>query len=384
MIRRGAWRILRAVRDRIPDGWPGLVAIVVLVAGTAIVHGRPAATEPGGYLGGEFLWADERGPDLAVTTEGAEASAAAVDAALTTLGPDALEQRYVATIVASFPSQAEASEAAQRVEVPTDAVVLQQGPLVIVTPLEHDPEGPADPRIAQLADLGGTVLVEGDRYGEGAMVADLACEASSAEHAAAIGTELGDFGAQLSYAYARPPWVGPPLTDDETLARSTYRRWATTIADSVAGDPVFAELGQRYLDATSAAERAALTDELARRVREGGDDVLASDVHAGVAALLAAAPRDVDPDASTAWGLGLGRFLGPLPRSDPEAPPTWFEQRWGALVGSVQSAGTEVRIGWMMFNRFALGFHQLLAYLEDRGCADVRVRLTDFDEVRGD
>lgn len=384
MIRRGAWLILRAVTDRISDGWPGLVAIVVLVAGTAIVHGRPAATEPGGYLGAEFQWADERGPDLAVTTAGTEASAAAVDAALTTLGPAAFEQRHVATIVASFSSAVEASEAAQRVDAPTEAVVLQQGPLVIVTPLEHDPEGPPDPRIAQLADLGGSVLVEGDRYGEGTIVADLACEASSAERAAAIATELGDFGAQLYYTYARPPWVGPPLTDDEALARSTFLRWAATIADSVAGDPVFAELGQRYLDATSAAERAALTDELARRVREGGDDVLASDVHAGVAALLAAAPRDGDPEASMAWGLGLGRFLGPLPRSDLDAPPTWFEQRSSGGVGSVQAVGTEVRVGWMTFNRFALGFHQLLAYLADRDCADMRIRLTDFDEVRGD
>jgi hypothetical protein len=80
----------------------------------------------------------------------------------------------------------------------------------------------------------------------------------------------------------------------------------------------------------------------------------------------------------------LGRFVGPLPRTDPDAPPTWFEQRSSGGIGSVQAVGTEVRVAWLTFNRFALGFHQFLAHLEERGCGDVRVRLTDFDEVRGD
>ncbi|MEA2650384.1 MAG: hypothetical protein QOI85_105 [Chloroflexota bacterium] len=40
-----------------------------------------------------------------------------------------------------------------------------------------------------------------------------------------------------------------------------------------------------------------------------------------------------------------------------------------------------VEIGWVTFNRFELGFAGLPAYTEQAGCADVRVRLADYDDV---
>ena len=59
-------------------------------------------------------------------------------------------------------------------------------PILILMPIEHDPESPPDSRIAQLSGLGARVLVEGDRFGEGSIVVDLSCTAASEEDAADI------------------------------------------------------------------------------------------------------------------------------------------------------------------------------------------------------
>jgi hypothetical protein len=188
----------------------------------------------------------------------------------------------------------------------------------------------------------------------------------------------------LSYAFARPPWVGPPLTEDEALARSTSRRWMQGYAARLAGAPWLAEYGQRIAAAGSDAERAALLTELESRVRELAPESLGDDAHAGVAAFIAGQPTGRDIDATYVWGRAMGRLAGPVDAADPEAGPTWYEQRHLAQIGSVRTAGLDVELGWITFNRVALGLPALLDHLDEAGCADLRVALTDFDEVRGD
>ena len=368
---------------RAPSGWPGIVGIVVLLGGLFVVHRVPAVTPAGGFLQ-DFLYADPAGPQAAIPATGAAENAAAADAAFVALGEQAYGEVYWSTVVATFGTEEEAAVAASEVDLPAGAVALRQGPMLVVTPLEHEPEGLPDPLIAVLEGLGADVLVEGDRYGEGTIVVDLTCSASSDEDAAELAEEIGDYGSLLYYSYARPPWVSPPLTDDEELARSTYRRWSSALADALVADGTLAEYGEAFLAASTDQERARLMAELEEHVTAVRMEGLEGEVHPGVAALLAATPTGTDSQATMTWGLQLGRFMGLLVPDLPDEAPSWFDQRVAASIGGVQATRSSVNIGWTTFNRFAIGMPALLDHLAARGCTDIRVGLTDFDDVRGD
>ena len=371
--------------QRVADGWPGIVGIVMLLGGLFALHQTPAMTPAGGYLGGEFMYADPRGPETSIPVAGARQVADATATAFRELGEAAFMDTYWATIVAIFEDETDASSAASVVDVPDGASLVQHGPILILMPIEHDPESPPDPRIAQLSGLGARVLVEGDRFGEGSIVVDLSCTAASEEDAGIIATAVGDYGAAPYYAYARPPWVGPPITVDEALARSTFRLWTSSFVDSMSVDGALAEYANRFLAATSPEERERLMAEMGEHIAsqqlEGLDG---EEVHPGVVALLAASPTGGDSDDTTEWGLQIGRFMGPLLPEEPEREPTWFEQREGASIGAVQAVGSTVKLGWTSFNRIAIGLPALIGYLGEHGCDDVQVRLSDFDDVRGD
>ena len=75
--------------------------------------------------------------------------------------------------------------------------------------------------------------------------------------------------------------------------------------------------------------------------------------------------------------------MGPLPHSS-GGQPSWLDQRQAAYMAGTRAVDDRVEIGWVTFNRFELGFTGLLAYLDQQGCEDVRVRLTDYDDVRLD
>ena len=60
VLRRGA-RLTGAVPSPSGDGWPGVAGIVALLGGLFFLHQTPAMTPAGGYLGGEFMYADPRG-----------------------------------------------------------------------------------------------------------------------------------------------------------------------------------------------------------------------------------------------------------------------------------------------------------------------------------
>lgn len=56
---------------RVADGWPGVVGIVALLGGLLVLHQAPAMTPAGGYLGGEFMYADPGGPEMSIRFVGA-------------------------------------------------------------------------------------------------------------------------------------------------------------------------------------------------------------------------------------------------------------------------------------------------------------------------
>jgi hypothetical protein len=373
---------------RTPNGWPGLVAIALLIGGMAVLHGGRAGggVGSGGELAGgylqDFMTADAAGPSIPLPAGVAGPARQAVETLFASFD-EATYDRSGVTVVGLFPTDATASAAAA-LDLPAGAAAVTLGRLLLVAGLVGHPGDRPDPAVAALRGLGGDVLVEGDRLGEGTIVVDVACTAPSSEAAASLASALGDYASMYSYTFVRPPWVGPPLTDDEALARSTSRRWTQGYAARVAGAPWLAEYGQRIAAAGSDAERAALLAELETRVRELAPESLGQDAHAGMAALIAGQPTGRDIDATYAWGRAMGRLAGPVDAADPEAGPTWYEQRHLAQIGSVRTAGLDVELGWITFNRVALGLPALLDHLDETGCTDLRVALTDFDEVRGD
>ena len=371
--------MLGAMRRILPDGWPGLVGIAVLVGGLAFAVGTPRVSDVGGFAGSDFFFTDERGPDLGLAVAGVGALNQEADAAALALGEDGYAERRL-TLVGTFDTSADARRAAESLVLDAPARMLILDRVLIAYGLVPDPEDDPLPVATQLSDLGADVLIQGDRYGEGQVVVDVSCRATDHDAAAMIAAPLADYPAD---PYARPPWVGPPLTEDEALARSTYRRWAARYAEAFANDPWMSEYADRFLAADSDAEYAALNAELQAHVRELQVGDLEGEVHPEVAALLASTPSGTDPDAFTDWQRELSRLMGPLPTAS-GGQPSWLDQRQVAYMGGTRAVDERVEIGWTTFNRFELGFTGLLAYLEQQGCGDVRVRLTDYDDVRLD
>ena len=77
------------MRPTLPDGWPGLVGIAVLVGGSALAVGTPRLSEVGGFPSTDvFFFTDERGPDLGLAVAGVRALNQEADAAAVALGED--------------------------------------------------------------------------------------------------------------------------------------------------------------------------------------------------------------------------------------------------------------------------------------------------------
>ena len=369
------------MRPTLPDGWPGLVGIAVLVGGSALALGTPRLSEVGGFPSADAsFFTDERGPDLGLAIAGVGALNQEADAAAVALGDDGYAERSL-SIVGTFDTNADAVRAADSVAIEAPARILVVDRILVAYHLVPDPGDDPVPVATQLTDLGADVLVQGDRFGNGQIVADVTCRASDHDAAATIAAPLADY--PIADPYARPPWVGPPLSDDEALARSTYRRWAESFADAFANDPWMRDYADRFLAADSEAEYAALNAELQAHVREVQAGDIEGEVHPEVAALLASTPSGTDPAEYTEWQLELSRLMGPLPTSG-GGEPSWLEQRQTAYMAGTRAVDDRVEIGWVTFNRFELGFTGLLAYLDQQGCEDVRVRLTDYDDVRLD
>lgn len=368
------------MRRILPDGWPGLVGIAILVGGTAFAVGTPRLSAVGPLPGVEFFFTDERGPDLILDVSDARAMNSEADAAAVALGEEGYGERSL-TLVATFGTNADARRAAASVSLEAPARFLIVDRILVAYLLVPDPDDEPVPLAAELSALGAELLLQGHRFGEGQVVADVTCRATTHDAAAAIALQLAEY--PTTNPAARPPWVGPPLTKDELLARSTYRRWAESLAVDLSNDPWMTDYARRWMAAESQTEYGALSAELESHMRQLQARAIERDFHPEMVALLTSTPSSSDPTAYAEWQRALSRLMGPVATSS-GAEPTWLDQRQAAFMAGARAVDDRVEIGWVSFNRFELGFTGLLAHLEEQGCGDVRVRLTDYDDVRMD
>ena len=147
--------------------------------------------------------------------------------------------------------------------------------------------------LAQLAD---TVLVEGDRSGEGAVAFDAICRGASDE-LRLLSQDLADHGLQPRW---QPPWIEPGTTEDQRRARRTLRLMrrlqGAAFGRVLLEDPEFGRLDR--------ALGAAADNGDADRIRAASDDLSAYIVRALPAELpdLGPVAAALDPDIVAARG----------------------------------------------------------------------------------
>jgi len=260
-----------------------------------------------------------------------------------------------------------------------EAAVRTLGPFLFVIGLKTDRWAVDVPPIHPLAHLlaaqGADVRVEGGMMGQGAVV-DVSCAVGDPAVGQRLRDDIGD-GLVAAAAYnARPPWIGPPITDKERLARTTLARWSGAVASAIS-DADTRALAQRVADAGTADERAAALKDFEQRVVAEGARRVEGDVDPEVLALLLAAPTGSDATADAAWRARLGAVMGALPTHEVGgvAVPAWDDQAKLAIFGADRLNGDRLEISQLSFNQFPAGFSSLAAYLAEQGCNDLRIGL---------
>ncbi len=275
----------------------------------------------------------------------------------------------------------------------TDAAedaVYSLGSFVVVTGLKAmswDEVEDLHPLAHLLAAAGADVLLESDRDGEGSVIADMSCALGDAADGEAILDELGDAVLTGGQFHTRPPWIGPPLTDAERLARATYRRYTQGMESATFGDDdVWSDFAARYLAAGSDEERLRISEEIGERMKERGVALIDGEIDPAVLALILDVGRSTDMDAVREWTLNVGSTMGQLELVETEYGMAPAVDDYAQLVhtGAVRLSDGRLEIGWLGFGRLPIALPQLAGYLTDKGCTDIRVGLVDFDAVRGD
>ncbi len=288
------------------------------------------------------------------------------------------------TVVGTFERGADADEAAIALAGQGRIAVL--GPIVAVSMDVADPDG-ALPAKDLLSARGASVLLEGDRAGEGSIVVDVSCTTQDAARASDLGTQLADYASLYHYLFARPPWIAPALTDEEALARSTFRRWLNAQTQAIQTDQRFLELANDWADAIQSGDRARA--EAARIVLDQHVAAIAANapepsppVDPETLALIVRRPTGT-PEESYRWGAEIGARMGQLPILDDGAAnprPAAEDYRFTATL-TTRTDGRSLDIGYAIFPRFVSGFASLVAWLERNGCGDLRFRLVDPDLI---
>jgi hypothetical protein len=267
--------------------------------------------------------------------------------------------------------------------------VYTLGPMLFVTGLKAEtpawPDGaPIHPLAHLLAAQGADVLLEGDRFGEGAIVADLSCRVADRQAGGALLDEVTD-AMVTGPLYSRPPWIGDPLTAEEALARATYRRWENGITAGIDGARL-ADLGRTWAEAPTQEERDAGMREIEQFLKQQGLDHLEGEVDPATLALIVDSPGITDADAYAAWTAKIADRMGGLELDPAESGPMPNADDYAqlAFTGTGQLIDDRLQLGWVSFGRFAAAMPKLAAYLTERGCDDVKLEAVDFDAVRGD
>ena len=260
------------------------------------------------------------------------------------------------------------------------AAVRTLGPFLFVTGLKSDQWAKTDvPPIHPLAHLlaaqGADVRVEGGTMGEGAVV-DASCAIADPAVGRRLRDDIGDAMVAAAAYDARPPWIGPPITDKERLARATLARWSGAVASALSDGDTMA-LAQRVARAATPDERAAALKDFQQRILSEGSRRVEGAVDPEVLALLLAAPQGSDDTAEASWRARLGIAMGALPTHDVDgvAVPAWDDAAKLAIFGSDRLNGDRLEISQLSFNQFPAGFSSLAAYLADQGCRDLRIGL---------
>lgn len=273
-----------------------------------------------------------------------------------------------------------------------DDAVYTIGSILVITgikreaPPEGDDPAPLHPLAHLLAAEGGSVLLEGADlgYGDSSIVVDLSCRPLDDATGTDLLDELGDAVSTADPFHARPPWIGPPITEREALARATFRRWQEGAASALT-DPELVDLASRLATAQGE-ERKAIMDEFSDRLAQRGLEEIEGEFDPGVLAMLIDGWPETETDARARWAAEVGSRMGRLSLESTEfgLRPSMADYERLALTGSLRVRDGGLEIGWLMFGRLAAGLPLLAGYFNDRGCIDIRVGLVDFEEVRGD
>ena len=229
-----------------------------------------------------------------------------------------------------------------------------------------------------LAAEAADVVFEGDRYGHGSVAVDVSCHITDLASAETIRDDLGDAIATSGFD-ARPPWIGPPLTDAERLARATYRRWSNGMVAAF-NDLEIRDLAEQIAASSNADDRAAAMAAFQRKIQERGMANVEGELDPETMASWPTPPSAPTPTRTTpgrgrsasAWAgsRSTRRSTGTSPSADDDARMPYF--------GAVRVNGDRLEIAQFSAGRFGAGFPYLAGYLADHGCDDLRARVFDI------
>ena len=261
-----------------------------------------------------------------------------------------------------------------------EAAVRTLGPFLFVTGLKDDRWAttgapPIHPLAHLLAAQGADVHEAGGEFGEGVAI-DASCHIGDHAEERRLRDDIGD-GLVGAAAYdARPPWIDPPITDKERLARTTLARWNTGFAAAFTNADTQA-LAQRLLSASTAEQRAAALQDFERKLLSDSSRFVEGEVDPNVLALLLAAADNRDAATVKAWRAQMADAVGPLPARMVDGVRVLDEDDSDrlAIFGSDRLHGDRLEMSSFSFMRFSAGFPSLAAYLTEEGCDDFKVGL---------
>jgi hypothetical protein len=251
------------------------------------------------------------------------------------------------------------------------------------------PEPTAEPRygapLARALEASAvSVLVEGDRAGEGAIAFDLVC-IGDADALLTLEQQLADLD---STAAMRPPWLDPPLAIDEERARRTARLATELRASAFIGDLL------------RAADLQPLTVDLERALEADDPEAVASAATAIEARLAEVVPERLGDLGALGQAIDPDVLAATLARSSISAVERGIEAAGegtaasGAAVGAGSVGGSasfqvdaESRRLWITqgtWSGIADGYGPFVDHLAENGCDDIRVVLHDLDDVSSD
>lgn len=343
------------------------------------------------FVQGDFYWSRARPPGTPLGPVDIAGLRWLIDTEL----PDRLFPRVDMSLATTLGSPAEAREAADEIRALMSGRLTRYDVREAVAVLGHSvvvrgvTSRSAKRSVRRLlSGYGGRVLVEGDRFGEGAIVTDLSCQPTDLQASAVVVRDLSTYATALDVFQLRPPWVGPALTAEERLARSTYPLFTDATMRAMGEDTEMAALSEGYLEALYSGDKEGVDRFIARmhaRRLELAPRRLDRPYDPPTLRLLLAEPYG--GRARDAWGARVGLRMGRLALTRHDNGTISLRSRDSAIAPALLTVRQGGRLdvsGFLPLRNFAPSLASLLLYLDRSGCRDFRYRLLDWDTVRGD